>query len=55
MSLVRAIAGLEAADSPSYMSVRERIDFLIITLIFGVLFGVYVLSVSVSSPSSAKS
>ncbi len=42
MGLIRAMTGLEAADSPSYMTTHERLDFLIITLIFGVLFGVYV-------------
>ncbi|KAJ3550543.1 hypothetical protein NM688_g5055 [Phlebia brevispora] len=40
MALVRAMAGLEPPTSGSYMSPRERLDFAIITLIFGVLVGV---------------
>ncbi|GJE91828.1 MFS general substrate transporter [Phanerochaete sordida] len=39
MSLVRALAGKEPRDRPTYMSLRERIDFAILTLNFGVLVG----------------
>ena len=37
-SLCRAVAGLPVRRS-AYMTVRERIDFIIIVLLFGVLVG----------------
>jgi MFS transporter, FLVCR family, MFS-domain-containing protein 7 len=40
MSLVRAMAGREPGNRPSYMSVRERVDFAILVLNFAVLAGV---------------
>ncbi|GJE88916.1 MFS general substrate transporter [Phanerochaete sordida] len=39
MSLVRALSGREPRDRPTYMTLRERIDFAILTLNFGVLVG----------------
>ncbi len=40
MSLIRALAGRESKDKRSYMTVRERVDFFLLTLIGGVLVGV---------------
>ncbi|EKM52317.1 uncharacterized protein PHACADRAFT_260633 [Phanerochaete carnosa HHB-10118-sp] len=40
ISLVRAILGREQRGSQAYMSVRERCDFVIIMLNFGVLVGI---------------
>ncbi|KAI0077634.1 MFS general substrate transporter [Panus rudis PR-1116 ss-1] len=39
-SFVRALRGLEHRSSPTYMTIRERVDFAIIALEFGVLVGV---------------
>lgn len=35
--LVRAMLGLPVDDEEAYMTKRERVDFGIVTLIFGVL------------------
>lgn len=40
LSLVRALCGREKETERTYMTIRERIDFLIITLLFGVFVGV---------------
>ncbi|EED83514.1 predicted protein, partial [Postia placenta Mad-698-R] len=40
VSFMRAIAGREPRERPTYMSLRERFDFAILTLAFGVLVGV---------------
>ncbi|KAI0799574.1 major facilitator superfamily domain-containing protein [Irpex lacteus] len=40
MSLMRAICGREPSTRRTYMSLRERMDFAIVTLIFGVFAGV---------------
>ncbi|KIP09398.1 hypothetical protein PHLGIDRAFT_11937 [Phlebiopsis gigantea 11061_1 CR5-6] len=40
LSLVRALSGREPSNVPTYMSVRERIDFVILVINFGVLVGV---------------
>ena len=40
MSLVRALLGREPRNLPTYMNVRERFDFVILVLNFGVLVGV---------------
>ncbi|CAL1697928.1 unnamed protein product [Somion occarium] len=40
VSLVRAMFGKEPAALPTYMTWRERFDFAIVTLVFGVLVGV---------------
>ncbi|KAH8101314.1 major facilitator superfamily domain-containing protein [Cristinia sonorae] len=39
-SLARAMLGREPAASPAHMTVRERVDFAIVALEFGVLVGV---------------
>lgn len=36
MSLVNALLGREPIDSPQYMDLRDRIDFTLIFLVFGV-------------------
>ncbi|KDQ57437.1 hypothetical protein JAAARDRAFT_35153 [Jaapia argillacea MUCL 33604] len=36
-SLLRAVLGKEAPDADTWMTIRERIDFAILTLLFGVL------------------
>lgn len=40
MSLIRALAGRELKDKRSYMTVRERTDFFLLIVLFGVLVGV---------------
>ncbi|KAI0744766.1 MFS general substrate transporter [Earliella scabrosa] len=40
LSLVRAMSGKLPSDRYTYMTVRQRIDFAIMTLIFGILVGV---------------
>lgn len=40
ISLIRAILGMESSSKQTYMTVRERFDFGIVTLNFGVLVGV---------------
>ncbi|KAI0085553.1 major facilitator superfamily domain-containing protein [Irpex rosettiformis] len=40
LSLMRALTGREPETKRTYMTLRERLDFLIITLIFGVFVGV---------------
>ncbi|KAH9837800.1 major facilitator superfamily domain-containing protein [Rhodofomes roseus] len=37
MSLVRAMVGREPASKPTYMSVRQRVDFVLMAFVFGVL------------------
>lgn len=39
---MRAMLGREPPSSRHYMTPHERLDFCILTLIFGVLVGVYV-------------
>ncbi|EMD35040.1 hypothetical protein CERSUDRAFT_96955 [Gelatoporia subvermispora B] len=40
MSLGRAIRGKQQLDAPTYMTIRQRIDFLILILNFGILVGI---------------
>ena len=40
LSLVRAMSGKLPSDRYTYMTLRQRIDFAIMTLIFGILVGV---------------
>ena len=37
MSLVRAMVGREPRDRTTYMTIRQRIDFAVMSLVFGVL------------------
>lgn len=39
MSLGRAMLGREQPDAPTYMTFRQRVDFAIMILDFGVLVG----------------
>ncbi|KAI0920498.1 hypothetical protein AcV5_010215 [Taiwanofungus camphoratus] len=39
-SLVRAIVGKEPSNNPTFMTIHQRIDFAVMTLVFGVLVGV---------------
>lgn len=42
MSLVRAMVGREPETAHAYMTRRERVDFIILTINFGALVGAYV-------------
>ncbi|CCM01685.1 uncharacterized protein FIBRA_03749 [Fibroporia radiculosa] len=42
LSLVRAMIGYEPEDRPTYMTWRQRFDFAVVTLAFGVLVGVII-------------
>lgn len=42
--MARALSGRATPDEYTYMTMRQRIDFAIIALVFGVLVGVYVFS-----------
>lgn len=37
MILMRAMAGREPGDLTTYMTIRQRVDFGVMTLLFGVL------------------
>ena len=50
MALVRAMLGREVPSSRHFMTFRERMDFCIIIIIFGVLVGVYVFTLFTSLP-----
>ncbi|KAI9057517.1 MFS general substrate transporter [Trametes sanguinea] len=49
-SLLQAMAGRTPRDEYSYMTVRQRIDFGIMTVVFGVIVGVYVTLLTVCTP-----
>ncbi|EMD35042.1 hypothetical protein CERSUDRAFT_54121 [Gelatoporia subvermispora B] len=49
MSLGRAMLGKEKPDAPTYMTFRQRIDFLIMILDFGILVGTSVTFLTASS------
>ena len=38
-SLIHAMTGRTSSDKDTYMAPHERLDFIIITLVFGVLAG----------------